>query len=555
MPGAFTATLAYDAVAMHFAATWNDSSAVDHYRVSLKRTSSTDFQTLDGNLSAFTRGFTFAVGLTVQWDAAVLRVEACNASGCTAAPDVPLLPHRAEALAQKDYRKSALARNGDLFGTSIATSADGNTLAISAPAEDANGAALDTGAVYVYTRAGTTWSLQSKLTALNMEAEDLFGVSIALSGDGNTLAVGAPFEGGDRTSTVQAPNDNAPAAGAVYVFTRNGIGEWDRQHAYLKASNAEGGPPTARQNGDHFGLRVALSADGTTIVIGAIGEDGDANSTIIAANNNTDATNNFAPDAGAAYVFTRSGTNTWTQRAYLKASNAEAIDDFSEALAISADGSTIAVGAFQEDGDSTSTGDPNMDNDNAVNSGAAYVFVRNGDTWQQQQYLKSPHNAHLIQFGSSLALTSSGDTLAVGAPDEDSHDAVGSSGVVHLFDRVNGHWAPETDLEASDRFIGDHFGQAVSFAANGQTIAIGAPGDTLAQGTVYVFVRGAATWSQQAELMATHPSNGDQLGFHLALSGDGHSVFAGASEEAGDAQSTEANPNDNAPEAGAVYEF
>jgi hypothetical protein len=55
--------------------------------------------------------------------------------------------------------------------------------------------------------------------------------------------------------------------------------------------------------------------------------------------------------------------------------------------------------------------------------------------------------------------------------------------------------------------------------------------------------------------MATHPSNGDQLGFHLALSGDGHSVFAGASEEAGDAQSTEANPNDNAPEAGAVYEF
>src|SRR6185503_13134990 len=342
-PGAFSVVLFYDVVGMRFSPAWEPSSGATRYRVSLKRTSDADFEPLSADLPASARNFDFAVGLAIEWEAATLRIEACNGAGCTTAPELPLLPYRGvAALAQKEYLKSDLARSGDSFGMAVATSADANTLAVGAPMEDGNAVTPDTGTVRVYVRAGASWSLQATLKALNAHASDRFGTSIALSADGRTLAVGAPFEAGDRNSTVQAFNSNAPRAGAV--------GSWNPQHAYLKASNAEGAPLGNATDGDQFGSALRLSADGTALVVSAVGEDGDARSAVIAANANADATNNFAPDAGAAYVFTRAGSNTWTQRAYLKATNAETLDSFAAAVAISTDGSTIALGAFQEDG-------------------------------------------------------------------------------------------------------------------------------------------------------------------------------------------------------------
>jgi len=140
----------------------------------------------------------------------------------------------------------------------------------------------------------------------------------------------------------------------------------DAQQAYLKASNTDAN--------DTFGYAAAI--DGDTVVVGASGEDSSATGV------NGNQSLNDAENSGAAYVFTRSGT-TWSQQAYLKASNTEADDYFGDVVAI--DGDTIVVGAPREDSSATGVNGNQSLND-ASKSGAAYVFTRSGTTWTQQAY-------------------------------------------------------------------------------------------------------------------------------------------------------------------------
>ena len=167
---------------------------------------------------------------------------------------------------------------------------------------------------------------------------------------GQIAVVGAWRELGDSFSIMGTPNDNAPSAGAAYVFFRNGI-TWN-QMAYLKASNVG--------SGDRFGASVAI--EGETVVVGADSEDGDAYSTAAIPNDNASA-------AGAAYVFLRTGA-IWSQHAYLKASNAGPSDQFGWIVAVSGD--SVLVGALNEDGDTAST--VVAPNDNEPDAGAGYVF-------------------------------------------------------------------------------------------------------------------------------------------------------------------------------------
>jgi hypothetical protein len=179
-----------------------------------------------------------------------------------------------------------------------------------------------------------------------------------------------------------------------------------RQTAYLKASNpgmfdhfGEGGSLDG-----HIGQGIAISGDGTTLVVGAQHESSNARG-INGNQNNDDAYN-----AGAAYVFVRNGAN-WTQQAYVKASNAGSGDHFGNAVAISADGNTIAVSAYFESGGATGV-NGNQNDDSIPQSGAVYVFTRNGSTWTQQAYVKASNTGTAgmgdvpgdgDQFGFSLA--------------------------------------------------------------------------------------------------------------------------------------------------------
>jgi hypothetical protein len=237
---------------------------------------------------------------------------------------------------------------------------------------------------------------QAYLKASNTNAGDAFGYAVAISGD--TLVVGAPGEASNATGVNGNQGDNsAPYAGAAYLFTRSGAA-WSQQ-AYLKASNTNAG--------DNFGYAVAISGD--TLVVGAPDEASSATGV------NGNESNNSATDAGAAYVFTRSGS-TWSQQAYLKASNTEANDYFGYAVALSGD--RLVVGAYGEDSNSSGVNGNQTDN-SAGQAGAVYVFTRSGSIWSQQAYLKASNTDNYDLFGWSVAL--SGDTLVVVAPYEDSN--------------------------------------------------------------------------------------------------------------------------------------
>jgi trimeric autotransporter adhesin len=251
-----------------------------------------------------------------------------------------------------------------LTGVALQVSRDGRTLAVAAPHEDSaasgiNGnqkddSAFDAGAVYMFTQTGSGWAHQAYLKASNAQSGDQFGFAVALSGDGNTLAVGANFEdSGAAGINGNQADESANGAGAVYVFVRSGA-TWTQQ-AYIKASNAG--------EGDRFGYSLALSDEGNTLSVGTIGEDSGSTGT---SGNQAD---NSAQQAGAVYVFTRSGA-TWTQQAYLKASNTQAGDMFGFCVALSADGNTLGVCAYDED--SSAEGIDGDQADNSTNgSGAA----------------------------------------------------------------------------------------------------------------------------------------------------------------------------------------
>ena len=291
-------------------------------------------------------------------------------------------------------------------------SADGNTLAVSTPHEDSgatgvNGnqqdeSAWDSGGAYVFARNGNTWVQQAYIKPSNTQSSDKFGFALALSGDGNTLAVGAILEDSSARGINGNQMDNsAESSGAVYMFARTGT-TWAQQ-AYVKASNTDAG--------DQFGWSVALNHDGTTLAVGAQSEASGA------AGINANQADNAAADAGAAYVYVRRGT-AWSQQAYIKASNAQGGDRFGFCLSLSGDGNTLAVCGYDEDGGATGVNGPQ--NEGAGGSGAAYVFVRRGTAWSQEAYVKASNTAPNAAMGSSIALSADGNTLAVGSADEDS---------------------------------------------------------------------------------------------------------------------------------------
>jgi hypothetical protein len=371
------------------------------------------------------------------------------------------------------------------------------------------------------------------LKASNLDEVDAFGFSVAASGE--TVAVGVPGEDSDGSGPA---NDDLQASGAVYVLVRDGSRSWVEQ-AYLKAFNPDGF--------DFFGHSVALSGD--TLVVGAPLEDGDGSGP----------GDNSQDNAGAAYVFARDGLGTWTQEAYLKASNNGASDGFGLAVAISGD--TIVVGAPAEDSDGSGPA-----NNGAMGAGAAYVFVRDAfGNWTEQAYLKASNADAGDLFGQAVAIA--GDTVVVGARGESgdgsdpSNNGAPVAGAVYVFERDGlGGWSEQAYLKASNVEAGDLFGTAV--AISGEVLVIGAdressdgsnPTDNSAvrAGAAYVFERdGLGGWVEQAYLKASNAESEDAFGWSVAAAGG--VVAVAATKERGGGT----DPSDNSlVDAGAAYAF
>ncbi|HSW18787.1 MAG TPA: integrin [Ramlibacter sp.] len=372
----------------------------------------------------------------------------------------------------------------------------------------------------------------------NAESIDVFGYSPVLSADGNTLVVGAPQEGASAQGAFLAPpvDDNgALSSGAVYVFGRE-LGQW-RQRAYLKASNSVAGM--------RFGSGLALSEDGSTLVVGAEWESTVANR------------------SGALYVFTRGSGWSWSEQAVFKASDAAASQALGSALALSADGNVLAAGAAAS----------RVSGQNRA--GAVYVFARTGSAWSERDKVVTTAAISNRRFGASVALSGDATTLAVGASgdasaattvngDETDVTATGA-GAGFVFTRVGGAWSQQAYLKGSKLGPGDALGLSIALARDGNTLALGARYDSRAStsaalgsapsaGAVYVFVRAASAWSEDAYLKGANTETTDEFGAALALSADGATLAVGASGEKSVAIGLGGDSSDNSLQyAGAAY--
>lgn len=326
---------------------------------------------------------------------------------------------------QQAYIKASNAEQFDRFGMSVDLSSDGDTLVVGASEEGSNATGINgdqsdnsspgAGAVYVFVRDSTDgqWQQQAYLKASNAEAGDLFGSSVALSADGNMVAVGAEREDGNAAGINGNSADNSVvSAGAVYIFVRSAGDQWAQQ-SYIKASNPG--------ESDRFGRHVVVSDEGDTLAVGVRGEDSGASGI------NGNQADESASGAGAVYVFVQDPAGQWAQQAYVKASNVGANDWFGHSAALSTEGDILAVGAYGEASSASGIGG-NQADDSEANAGAVYVFVRDVmGQWSQEAYVKASNAASGYEFGTSVGLSGDGNTLAVGSINEAS-SAIGIGG-------------------------------------------------------------------------------------------------------------------------------
>ena len=338
----------------------------------------------------------------------------------------------------------------DNFGVSVAL--DSTTLFVGASGADVDGA-RNQGAVYVFVREGESWNQQQKLVASDGATDDQFGSAIAL--DGGTVLIGA------QKADVNGNRDQ----GAVYVFAHSQNG-WNQQQKLVADDGTEE---------DHFGVSVAL--DGETALIGADMVDIDDVSGV-----------------GAAYIFEREET-IWSQQQKLIADNYLRSRNFGVAVAL--DGETALIGAHNALTDIPESG-----------GGAAYIFVREGTIWDQQQKLVADKGQTNGRFGISVALD--GETALIGA------DGTGSAGAAYIFVRGETTWRQQQKLIPVDDMDVGRFGDSVALV--GEVAHIGARA-SYGQGATYVFAFDGGNWDQQQRLFAGPDGRAGSFGTSIAIGG------------------------------------
>lgn len=291
----------------------------------------------------------------------------------------------------------------------------------------------------------------------------------------------------DGTTALVGGDQDNGYAGAAWVFTRSGS-TWTQQGTKLTPNDEVG-------NG-WFGSTVAISADGNTAVVGGRYDNG---------------------GVGAVWIFSRTGT-TWTQTGTkLVASGESGAGQLGWALGVSADGHTIVAGAPGNDG----------------NTGAAWIFTDSGGTWTQQELVPAADSS---QFGWSTSISGDGSTVAVGGPD------LTGTGGVWFYGYTDGTWTPQgAALVPSDATSGAQVGTGTALSSDGNTALVGAAGDNSSQGAAWIYTRSASTWSQATSKLVPNDTSGTaSFGSSVGLSGDGQTAIIGG-------------PSDNSAGAAWIY--
>jgi hypothetical protein len=298
------------------------------------------------------------------------------------------------------------------------------------------------------------------------------GFSVALSADGNTALLGAP--------------EDAAGVGAAWVFVRT-AGVWTQQGPKLIGTGASGTTP-------QHGSAVALSSDGNTALIGALGDNA---------------------NVGAAWVFTRSNGN-WTQQgAKLVGALSTGASQQGLSVALSADGNTALVGGPYD----------------ALNAGGAWVFTRSSGVWSPQGgKLLGSGPVGAAQQGISVALSADGNTALIGGWEDNS-----AAGAAWVFTRSGASWMPQgPKLVGAGATNPAKQGRGVALSADGNTAVLGGPSDNTTFGGIWVFTRSGSTWSPQSgKLVGSGAVGAAGQGLSVDLTPDGSTVIFGGPDDDG----------------------
>ncbi len=475
---------------------WQPVRGVEWYELYERVDEDAEFVQVGGKIDKDANSYSQTVPLHFRVDASY-KLVAYRSGKEPAESVVNVTGNLAEAIG---YFKASNTDTRDYFGESVALSGDGMTLAVGAPWEDSNGndqndnSVVDSGAVYVFTQTDQRWLHQAYVKASNIFTDGRFGTHVALSEDGNTLAA-------------------LTNAGAVYIFSR--VDDTWTEQGHHNTSNM------VRQSS------LALSGDGNTISVGVQLED----------------------KTGAVYTFKRAN-GLWALQEDHLTPPATDISQRGIGVALSSDGNTLAVGASEFD-----------------TPGTVYIYGWEDNQWMLHDVVE----AHPAQFVSTtVALSGDGHTLAIGS-DEDSSDVQASA--VHVFIRGEDEfWSLQKRINSPNTNDDwDGFGESIALSEDGNTLAIGAPFENsmavginpeqknnLARqsGAAYLFVRAAGGWAQQVFVKGPVTAPYYEFGTRVALSNDGKNLAIGAPGEGSAATSVEGEQvDDSRPRSGAVYVF
>ena len=459
---------------------WQATPGAEFYRVFENPDGISGFEQISDDLEPSVQSYDHRIALYARANA-MYMVQACDAFSCTDSEAQAIVGSLANAIGYFQPSHPQF----QTFGDAISLSADGMTLAVGSsfdgsPAQGINGDPTApnptpfgrSGSVHVFTLTEDGWAQQAYIKASDSARDLIFGIGLALSDDGNTMAVRALgklylFErlNGEWTETtilnipgnfslsgdgnMLAISNYSDSINNILIFERSDS-SWQQMSIATPVSNAE------IFSGRSVSLYPSLSHDGNTLAVGAYSH--------------------------AVYLFERTD-NSWIEKASLTASNADDSDRFGRAVSLSANGNTLVVGADYESSFASGVNGFEFDNTKS-RSGAAYIFVNNNGNWEQQAYLKAGVSDIGDEFGSAVSISANGDIVAVGAKNEDgsslgingdeNDNSQDRPGAAYVFARNNGSWQQQAYVKASDTNGFAYFGESISLSADGSALAVGA---------------------------------------------------------------------------------
>lgn len=475
-PAAATLAIGYEVKRLAFS--WGGALRATSYRFMRREQPDLQFVQLGADFPANATSTKLSIPVHLsQWGAASAqyRIDACNDGACAASNPVSAV--RVGSALATGYVKASDTAAAARFGSAVAVSGNGKTVVVGAPFADG-----ESGSVYVYTAPLPATAPAPpgpplvprpvRIAAPSAEAMH-FGASVALDRTGDLLIVGAPFDSHRQSGVgVYPATPNSDSNHSGAVFVYRRIPGGWSAPVYIKASDVDAG--------EEFGSAVAVR--GTVLVVGAPGQDSatDADDDVL----------NGAVDSGAAYLFSASSGNWVQSRRVLKASNIGAGDGFGASVALDST-SIVLVGAPLEDGGGTGI-DP-VDTDTKQDSGAAYRFAiddsligaANPPPWPAPQRFKAINSGSGDRYGTSVAIGENGEVFAVGAPNEDGieldvpNDAGNDVGAAYVYTMSAGAAPDVAYLKALHRHDGAQYGSTVALDAAGGILAVGSPHEAI----------------------------------------------------------------------------